>query len=93
VFKQIVEAGEGLSVALIQLLQFEQNEIVHSLGVMLACSRDLDDFPGSNLGYRIVTIEQLKGFANRLKSGGHGFDRPRLKSGSLQVGRQRHVEL
>jgi hypothetical protein len=88
-FKQIVEAG-GSGAALIQVLQLEQREIVHSLGVMLARSRNVDDCPGHNLGYRIVTIEQLKGFANGLKRGGHGFDRLRLKNGSLQVGGQRH---
>jgi hypothetical protein len=75
---------------LIQVIQLEQREIVHSLGVMLARSRNVDDCPGHNLGYRIVTIEQLKGFANGLKRGSHGFDRLRLKNGSLQVGGQRH---
>jgi len=89
-FKQIVEAGGGSGAVLIQVLQFEQREIVHSLGVMLARSRNVDDCPGHNLGYRIVTIEQLKGFANGLERGGHGFDRLRLKNGSLQVGGQRH---
>ena len=89
-FKQIVEAGDGSGAALIQVLQLEQREIVHSLGVMLARSRNVDDCPGHNLGYRIVTIEQLKGFANGLKRGGHGFDRLRLKNGFLQVGGQRH---
>jgi hypothetical protein len=88
--KQIVEAGDGSGAALIQVLQLEQREIVHSLGVMLARSRNVDDCPGHNLVYRIVTIEQLKGFANGLKRGGHGFDRLRLKNGSLQVGGQRH---
>jgi hypothetical protein len=89
-FKQIVEAGDGSGAALIQVLQFEQREIVHSQGVMFACSRNVDDCPGHNLGYRIVTIVQLKGFANGLKRGIHGFDRLRLKNGSLQVGGQRH---
>jgi hypothetical protein len=89
-FKQIVEAGDGSGAELIQVLQLEQREIVHSLGIMLARSRNVDDCPGNNLGYRIVTIEQLKRFANGLKRGGHGFDRPRLKNGSLQVGGQRH---
>jgi hypothetical protein len=88
--KQTVEAGDSSGAALIQVLQLEQREIVHSLGVMLAHSRNVDDCPGHNLGYRIVTIEQLKGFANGLKRGGHGFDRLRLKNGSLQVGGQRH---
>jgi hypothetical protein len=89
-FKQIVEAGDGSGAALIQVVQLEQREIVHSLGVMLARSRNVDDCPGHNLGYRIVTIEQFKGFANGLKRGGHGFDRLRVKNGSLQVGGQRH---
>jgi hypothetical protein len=75
---------------LIQIVQFEHREIVHSLGVMLASSSNVDDCPGHNLGYRIVTIEQLKGFANGLKRGVHGFDCRRLKNGSLQVGCQRH---
>jgi hypothetical protein len=89
-FKQIVEINDGSSAALILVLQFEQREIVHPLGVMLALARNVDDYPGHSLGYRIVTIEQLKGFANGLKRGGHRFDRLRLKNSSLQVGGQRH---
>jgi len=54
--KQIVEAGDGSGAALIQVLQFEQREIVHSQGVMFACSRNVDDCPGHNLGCRTVTL-------------------------------------
>jgi hypothetical protein len=89
-FKQIIDAGDGSCAPLIHVVQFEQRKFVDSLRVTLACSSNVDDRSGHNLGYRIVTIDQLKGFANGFKRGVHGFDRVRLKNGFLQVGCQRH---
>jgi hypothetical protein len=76
--------------ALVRFLKREQHEVVNLPGIPLAGPADIDDFAGDDLDNRIIALDELKGFAHRLKGGVHGLNGRGIEDGILEIWHQGH---